>query len=270
MDKEITKLIIANGLVIILTFLVMFVYYHYDDATKCNQTKVLDSVQEDVNTQLLNAVFEKVELRQSFFLDLLKEQEIQKRSDCLLQKNSEYAQRCWREFQLDIQEELNVFDHAVEQFSQVKPHNLVASDSIYNQGLLESNIYQPNYMVEFAYQQIKRYWADQTDQADVQLSQLDFELHWQLKWQLYRYAGLKFGQVERVESENNSRKICRVNIEFQKGEKAKLIYQSYVKLVSTGRSGGRKEYVDLLYLEDPNGNRYKDIGEYIVQTFDIK
>ncbi|OBY73639.1 hypothetical protein [Acinetobacter gyllenbergii] len=268
-DKESAKLIIMYCLALILPFFVMLAYYRYDNAVKCNQTKVLGSVQEDVNTQLLNAVLEKIELRQRLFFDLLKAQEIQKRSACL-QKSHEDAERCWREFQLDVQNEIKVFDHAVEQFAHVKPHHLIASDSIYDQGLLKSNVYQPNHMVEFAYQQIKRYLVDQIDQEDASLSQLDFELRWQLRQKLYQYADLRLGQVKSVESENNSQKICHVNVEFQKGKTAKLFYQPYEKLESAGRHGARKEYVALLYLEDHHGHHYKDIGEYILEAFKMK
>ncbi len=268
-DKEIAKLIIGFCLAAILPILLMITYHHYDSATKCKQTQVLGNVRELLNTQLLNTVLEKVELRQSVFLDLLKEQEIQKKFICL-QKDGRQAEKCWKEFQLDIQEEMKLFDQAVDQFDQVKSNNLVASDSIYDQGLLKSNIYQPNHIVEFAYQQIKRYLVDQMDQEDASLSQLDFELRWELRQKLYRYTGLRLGRVKSLESENDSQKICSVNVEFQKGKMAKLIYQPYEKLESTGRHGTRKEYLALLYLEDQHGNRYKDIGEYIIEAFKIK
>lgn len=268
-DKETAKLIIMYCLAAILPILLMVTYHYYDSATKCKQTQVLNNVRGLLNTQLLNAVLEKVELRQSVFLDLLKEQEIQKKFVCL-QKDSRQAEKCWKEFQFDVQEEMKLFDHAVDQFAQVKPNNLFASDSIYDQGLLKSNIYQPNHMVEFAYQQIRRYLVDQMDKEDASLSQLDFELRWQLRQKLYQYTGLRLGLVESVRSGNDSQKICRVNVEFQKGKTAKLIYQPYEKLESAGRHGTRKEYVALLYLEGQDGHHYKDVGEYIVAAFNIK
>ncbi|WP_436899004.1 hypothetical protein [Acinetobacter gyllenbergii] len=268
-DKETAKLIIMYCLAAILPILLMVTYHYYDSATKCKQTQVLNNVRGLLNTQLLNAVLEKVELRQSVFLDLLKEQGIQKKFVCL-QKDSRQAEKCWKEFQFDVQEEMKLFDHAVDQFAQVKPNNLFASDSIYDQGLLKSNIYQPNHMVEFAYQQIRRYLVDQMDKEDASLSQLDFELRWQLRQKLYQYTGLRLGLVESVRSGNDSQKICRVNVEFQKGKTAKLIYQPYEKLESAGRHGTRKEYVALLYLEGQDGHHYKDSGEYIVAAFNIK
>ena len=61
-----------------------------------------------------------------------------------LQKDID-KEKCWKEFQLDIQEEMKLFDQAVDQFDQVKSNNLVASDSIYDQGLLKSNISAKSY-----------------------------------------------------------------------------------------------------------------------------